>query len=120
RRQPVAHGARAGGELGAETGELVEAVRPDGEVARAAGEDGVLGEPAAEEGQVVGARRGGPLAPARRVDRLQLLQAGGELRHPGDDRKIRLVHAPELVRVGMDVYERLLRPGDLEQRVVAR
>ena len=117
--------------------ELVEAMRPDGEIPGAAGEHGVGGQTAAEErdhfgevevaGQwprlevceVVGACRLGPAAPARGLDGQQPAQTGRELREVGDDRQVGLVDAPQLTRVGMDVHERLAWPRHVEQRVAA-
>ena len=97
-RQAVAHGAARRRELRREAAELVEAVRPDGEVAGAVREDRVLRQPLAQPRhhlahlhvagpgrvlharEVVGVRLLGLGAPGRRVDGLQRPRRRGELR----------------------------------------
>ncbi len=134
-RNAVAHRARPRRELRPVLAELVEPVRPDGEVARAAGEDGVRGQAPAQEGhhlgevevagkrprlevrEVVGPRGAHPLLPRRRFDRKDPLERGRELGQVGHDRQVRVVRAAELLGIRVDVDERLRRPGKAEQRV---
>ena len=136
RRHAVAHRAALRAELGAEAPPLVVARDPAGEVAGAVGEDRVGGQRVAQVRHhlaevdaaagcgrvadvrlVVRARRRRPLGPARAVDDRR---GGRELRHAAEDRERRLVDAPELARVGVDVHERLRRDRRRGQRVALR
>ena len=100
----IAHRARPGRDLRPVLAELVEPMRPHGEVARAAGEDGVRGQVPAQEGhhlgqvevagkrprlevrEVVGSRGARPVLPRRRFDGKDPLERGRELGQVGHDR----------------------------------
>ena len=69
---------------------------------------------------VVGARRLASIRAQRGSTGSSAAQRARELGQRGSDREVGLVHAAELVRIGMDVDERLPRPRRLEQRVAPR
>ena len=136
-RHAVAH--RAGGRrrLRGEAAEAVEAMHPGGVVAGAVGEDGVVGQ---HLFQIVhdrphldragpGLRRRRPVEiggvrlrrlgrPGRRAGRLALGESLDEGRGRGVDRQRRPVDAAEFAGVGMDMDQRLVGVGALQQRVV--
>ena len=135
-RDAVAHRARARSELRAAAAELVEAVRPDRVVAGAVRQHRVVGQPVAQVAPSprrtrgrrgawgAGGSRGTPRAPARAARRGARRRPGAApprtAGEPETIAQVGLVDAAELVRVGVDVDQRLLRARRLEQRVLLR
>jgi hypothetical protein len=67
--------------------------------------------------EVVGVRDFGVFRPRQRGRRLQAFERGGEGGRRSVDRKMRVIDAAEFLRAGMHMHQRLLRAGNVEQRV---
>ncbi|KAG1182798.1 hypothetical protein G6F35_015512 [Rhizopus arrhizus] len=136
-RQAVAHRARGGRQLRAETGEAVKAVQPGSVVARAVGHDGIGRQRLFQVGHDLahlqrawggdgfrvaplqvrlahGLGAFGPHGLGRRLQAGQRCREGGRRRVDG---KGGAVHAAQLGGVGMHVHQLLLGHRDVQQRV---
>ena len=112
-------------------------MHPDGVVARSVGDDGIRRQRLAQVRHDLahlkrprGPRRGavravlgigglGPGGPAPAIDRRHLRQGGRHGARIRVDGQPWLVHAAELLGVGMHVHQRLLRTRHLEERIAA-
>ena len=137
RRHAVAHRAALRPELRAEAPPLVEARDPAGEVAGAVGEHGVVAaarragrrppRPCRRRRRAPRRARSTPRSPRARprstppsARRRRRGAAAANSATPLEHRERRLVDAPELGRVGVDVHERLRRDRRRGQRVALR
>ncbi len=70
-----------------------------------------------DEALMIGARRGGPFAPADGARCRHARQHRGPGTDAGVDRQLGLVHPAQVRRIGMDMHQPLARPRRLEQRI---
>ncbi len=137
-RHAVSHGTVRRPQESAELGKLVKPLWPAREVSGVEGDDGILRQSRADRVhnlveidipgrfgclkrfEVVITSGLDPVAPCHPVKRLQCLYRSRELRHGSNDCEIGLIDPAHLIGIGIDVNQRRLRTGRLQECVTFR
>ena len=70
--------------------------------------------------QVIGVCRARPGSPGARLRSFLGTYSRSKFRHARNDHEVGVIHTPELIRVGVDMDELLLRPRNTDKRIAGR